>query len=164
MAEKPDIIIGTPFRVLAQLHRKRLDLGSLTYLVVDEADLIFTFGYEKNMHELRTFLPKKPIQVILMSATLDETTKSLRRSLKTGEWVRVELPEENFLPSASQLTQYMIRYASIVCANILSCSAEESAKYAILISMIRLKLIRGKTIIFTNSIDRCYKYALSPLS
>ncbi len=109
LAEKPDIIIGTPFRILAQLHRKRLQLDGLTYLVVDEADLIFTFGYEKDMQEMKTFLPKKPIQVILMSATLDETTKSLRKSLRSGEWVRVELPEENFLPNESQLTQYMVR-------------------------------------------------------
>ncbi|VDD76765.1 unnamed protein product [Mesocestoides corti] len=147
LAENPDIVVGTPYRILAQLHRKRLNLKNLTHLVVDEADLIFTFGYEKDMQELKNFLPKKPIQVILMSATLDETTNSLRRSLKSGEWVRVELPEENFLPSESQLTQYII-------------SAEESSKYAILISMIQLKLIRGRTLIFANSIDRCYKLKL----
>lgn len=44
-----------------------------------------------------------------MSATLDETTSSLRGFLKLSEWVRIELPEENFLPSQSQLAQYVIR-------------------------------------------------------
>ena len=44
-----------------------------------------------------------------MSATLDDAACSLRNSLKIGEWVRVELPEENFLPSESQLSQYVIR-------------------------------------------------------
>ncbi|VDN32735.1 unnamed protein product, partial [Dibothriocephalus latus] len=144
LIEKPDIIVGTPFRILAQLHRKRLHFEDLAFLVIDEADLVLAFGYGKDMQELKSYLPKTNMQVVLMSATLDETTKELRRSIYTGEWVRVELPEENFLPSDNRLTQYMI-------------SAEESSKYAILIAMIRLKLIRGKTMIFTNSIDRCYK-------
>ncbi|KAL5967884.1 putative ATP-dependent RNA helicase DDX56 [Taenia solium] len=147
LAENPDIVIGTPLKVSEQLLRKCLVLDALEHLVVDEADLVFVFGYEKQMQALQTFLPKKSIQVILMSATLDETTSSLRGFLKLSEWVRIELPEENFLPSESQLAQYVI-------------SADESSKYAILISMIQLKLIRGRTIIFTNSIDRCYKLKL----
>ncbi|KAL5111180.1 putative ATP-dependent RNA helicase DDX56 [Taenia crassiceps] len=147
LAENPDIVIGTPLKVSEQLLRKCLVLDTLEHLVVDEADLIFVFGYEKQMQALQTFLPKKSIQVILMSATLDETTSSLRGFLKLSEWVRIELPEESFLPSESQLAQYVI-------------SADESSKYAILISMVQLKLIRGRTIIFTNSIDRCYKLKL----
>uniref|UniRef100_A0A183B6S6 RNA helicase n=1 Tax=Echinostoma caproni TaxID=27848 RepID=A0A183B6S6_9TREM len=84
----------------------------------------------------------------LMSATLDDTTKVLRRCLvKSGNWVRVELPEEAFLPSDTQLTQYVI-------------SAEEEDKYTILIALLKLKLVRGKTLIFTNSVDRCFKLRL----
>ncbi|KAM7539813.1 hypothetical protein Aperf_G00000033202 [Anoplocephala perfoliata] len=147
LAENPDIIVGTPSKVLDQLRLKRLDLTFIEHLVVDEADLVFVFGYQKQMQALQAFLPKKPIQVIMMSATLDETALSLRSNLRVGEWVRIELPEESFLPSESQLSQYVI-------------SAEESSKYAILISMIQLKLIRGRTLIFTNSIDRCYKLKL----
>ncbi|CDS40703.1 ATP dependent RNA helicase DDX56 [Echinococcus multilocularis] len=147
LAENPDIVVGTPLKISEQLLRKRLTLDALEHLVIDEADLIFVFGYEKHMQALQTFLPKKSIQVILMSATLDEATFSLRGFFKLSEWVRVELPEENFLPSESQLAQYVI-------------SADESSKFAILISMIQLKLIRGRTIIFTNSIDRCYKLKL----
>nr|CDS33406.1 ATP dependent RNA helicase DDX56 [Hymenolepis microstoma]CDS35301.1 ATP dependent RNA helicase DDX56 [Hymenolepis microstoma] len=147
LAEHPDIIVGTPSKVLDQLRLKRLSLDSLAHLVIDEADLVFVFGYQKQMQAIQTFLPKRPIQVIMMSATLNETALSLRGTLKVGEWVRIELPEESFLPSESQLSQYVI-------------SAEESSKYAILISMIQLKLIRGRTLIFTNSIDRCYKLKL----
>lgn len=46
-----------------------------------------------------------------MSATLDDTSKVIRRYLvKNADWVRVELPDEAFLPGDSQLTQYIIRY------------------------------------------------------
>ncbi|VDM27952.1 unnamed protein product [Hydatigera taeniaeformis] len=147
LAENPDIVIGTPLKISEQLLRKHLFLDALEHLVVDEADLIFVFGYEKQMQAIQPFLPKKSLQIILMSATLDETTTSLRTFFKLNEWIRIELPDENILPSESQLSQYII-------------SADEASKYAILISMIQLKLIRGRTIIFTNSIDRCYKLKL----
>ncbi|KAA0190524.1 DEAD (Asp-Glu-Ala-Asp) box polypeptide 56 [Fasciolopsis buskii] len=148
LAEIPDVIIGTPAKVVAHLRAGHFSLMSLKRLIVDEADLVFTFGHQLEVEELKNFLPKSPLQVILMSATLDDTTKVLRRCLvKSGDWVRVELPEEAFLPSDTQLTQYII-------------SAEEEDKYTILIALLKLKLIRGKTLIFSNSVDRCFKLRL----
>ncbi|KAF5404085.1 DEAD/DEAH box helicase [Paragonimus heterotremus] len=158
LAENPDIVIGTPARVLSHLRSDHLCLTSLKHLIVDEADLVFTFGYQSDMQEFRKFFPLHALQassalsfslqVVLLSATLDDTTKALRRCLvKGGDWVRVELPDEAFLPSDTQLTQYSI-------------SAEEDDKYTILIALIKLKLIRGKTLIFTNSVDRCFKLRL----
>ncbi|CAH8473499.1 unnamed protein product [Schistosoma turkestanicum] len=124
-----------------------LSLKHLSCIVVDEADLIFTFGHEAEIRDLRSYLPSK-IQAILMSATLDDTSKVIRRYLvKNADWVRVELPDEAFLPGDSQLTQYII-------------SAEDEDKYAILIALFKLKIVRGKTLIFTNSVDRCYKLRL----
>ncbi|CAH8508537.1 unnamed protein product [Heterobilharzia americana] len=124
-----------------------LSLKDLRCIVVDEADLIFTFGYETEIRELRSYLPQN-IQVILMSATLEDTSKVIRRYLvKNADWVRVELPEEAFLPGENQLTQYII-------------SAEDEDKYAILIALFKLRIVRGKTLIFTNSVDRCYKLRL----
>ncbi|GAA49424.1 ATP-dependent RNA helicase DDX56/DBP9, partial [Clonorchis sinensis] len=152
LVENPDIVIGTPARILSHLRSGHITLASLKQLVIDEADLIFTFGYQTEIEEIRGFFPTTPFQIVLMSATLDDTTKILRRCLvKGGDWVRVELPEEAFLPSDSQLTQYIIRQVTIaICA-------EEEDKYTILIALVKLKLIRGKTLIFTNSVDRCFK-------
>ncbi|CAH8492324.1 unnamed protein product [Schistosoma mattheei] len=145
--ENPDIIIGTPSRLMKVLRSGILSLKDLRCIVVDEADLIFTFGYEAEIRDLRSYLPPK-IQAILMSATLDDTSKVIRRYLvKSADWVRVELPDEAFLPGDSQLTQYII-------------SAEDEDKYAILIALFKLRIVRGKTLIFTNSVDRCYKLRL----
>ncbi|VDO64955.1 unnamed protein product [Schistosoma curassoni] len=108
--ENPDIIIGTPSRLMRVLRSGILSLKDLRCIVVDEADLIFTFGYEAEIRDLRSYLPPK-VQAILMSATLDDTSKVIRRYLvKNADWVRVELPDEAFLPGDSQLTQYIIRY------------------------------------------------------
>lgn len=70
LAEQPDVVVGTPARVLAHLQARNLDLkAGLELLVVDEADLVFSYGHEEDVHEILRRLP--PIcQTILTSATL----------------------------------------------------------------------------------------------
>lgn len=51
--EKPDVVVGTPSRVLAHLNAQNLVLhSSLETLVVDEADLLFSFGFEADLKNL----------------------------------------------------------------------------------------------------------------
>lgn len=57
--------------------------------------------------------------------------------------VTLKLEEPELAPT-SQLTHYHLY-------------ADEMDKAAILYSLLKLRLIRGKTIIFVNSVDRCYK-------
>uniref|UniRef100_A0A3Q0SAX7 RNA helicase n=1 Tax=Amphilophus citrinellus TaxID=61819 RepID=A0A3Q0SAX7_AMPCI len=53
LMEKPDVVVGTPSRVLAHLNAQNLVLhSSLEMLVVDEADLIFSFGFESDLKNL----------------------------------------------------------------------------------------------------------------
>ena len=47
LAEKPDIVVGTPTRVLAHIRAGNLSIKeTLELLIVDEADIVFSFGYE----------------------------------------------------------------------------------------------------------------------
>lgn len=70
LAEVPDIIVSTPSKVLTHLVAGNLNVQtSLESLVIDEADLILSFGYEEDIQKLLTFL--SPLhQSYLMSATL----------------------------------------------------------------------------------------------
>ena len=53
LVERPDIVVGTPTRVLKHVKAGYLDLKkSLELLVIDEADLVFSFGYENEVKEL----------------------------------------------------------------------------------------------------------------
>ena len=50
LMEKPDIIVATPTRALAHIKAGNLDLKhSLELLIIDEADLLFSFGYEEDV-------------------------------------------------------------------------------------------------------------------
>lgn len=53
LADNPDVVIGTPSRVLAHIKSKNLVLkNSLKMLVIDEADLMFAFGFEKDTKDV----------------------------------------------------------------------------------------------------------------
>ncbi|XP_072385166.1 probable ATP-dependent RNA helicase DDX56 [Diabrotica undecimpunctata] len=145
LVEKPDIVVGTPGRTLQHIKADNLNLKkSLELVVIDEADLVFSFGYEEEMKELITHFPKI-YQAILASATLSEDVKSLKNSILHNP-VSIKLEEPELAPS-SQLTHYHL-------------NAEEMDKATILYTLLKLHLIRGKTIIFVNSVDKCYKIKL----
>uniref|UniRef100_A0A6P7GTL0 RNA helicase n=1 Tax=Diabrotica virgifera virgifera TaxID=50390 RepID=A0A6P7GTL0_DIAVI len=145
LVEKPDIVVGTPGRTLQHIKADNLNLKkSLELVVIDEADLVFSFGYEEEMKELITHFPKI-YQAILASATLSDDVKSLKNSILHNP-VSIKLEEPELAPS-SQLTHYHL-------------NAEEMDKATILYTLLKLHLIRGKTIIFVNSVDKCYKIKL----
>jgi len=50
LSEKPDIVVGTPSRLLAHIQAGNLNIKeSLEMIVIDEADLVFSFGHEENV-------------------------------------------------------------------------------------------------------------------
>jgi len=55
LREYPDIIVGTPSRLLGHACAGNIDLRtSVEMVVIDEADLLFSFGYEQDMRSLLT--------------------------------------------------------------------------------------------------------------
>lgn len=53
LMEKPDVVVGTPSRILNHLQQDSLKLrDSLELLVMDEADLLFSFGFEEELKSL----------------------------------------------------------------------------------------------------------------
>ena len=54
-----------------------LSLDGLTHLVIDEADLVLSYGYEDDMESLASAIPKG-VQTFLMSATLTSEVNVLK--------------------------------------------------------------------------------------
>ena len=77
---KPDIIISTPARLVAQLKNGSVDLSSVKTLVIDEADLVLSFGYTEDVHTITSKMPKI-FQGLLMSATLSPELDKFKRVL-----------------------------------------------------------------------------------
>lgn len=84
-------------------------------------------------------------QAILTSATLSDDVSRLKKLvLHNATALKLEEPQ---LPPTDQLVQYQIKI-------------EEEEKFILLYAVFKLRLIQGKTIIFVNSVDRCYKIKL----
>uniref|UniRef100_A0A3Q3RW04 Probable ATP-dependent RNA helicase DDX56 n=1 Tax=Mastacembelus armatus TaxID=205130 RepID=A0A3Q3RW04_9TELE len=145
LMEKPDVVVGTPSRVLAHLNAQNLVLhSSLEMLVVDEADLIFSFGFEADLKKLLCHLPKI-YQSFLMSATLSEDVQALKELLLHNP-VILKL-QGSQLPDGSQLQQYSIK-------------CEEEDKFLLTYTLLKLRLVQGKTLVFVGTVDRCYRLKL----
>ncbi|RWS09065.1 putative ATP-dependent RNA helicase DDX56-like isoform X2 [Dinothrombium tinctorium] len=148
LIEKPDIIIGTP-SALSKLAKDGT-LGNvketLNFLVMDEADLMFSFGYEEDIKTLiSSIVPSSGCQSFLVSATLNTDIKDLKKLvLQSPVILKLEEPD---LPDSDRLTQYHIQ-------------CEEEDKFVLINALFKLNLIRGRSIIFVNSVDRCYKLKL----
>jgi ATP-dependent RNA helicase DDX56/DBP9 len=84
------------------------------------------------------------VQTILLSATLNDEVTTVK-SLYLHNPAVLKLKESAELPDPIQLEQYQI-----------SCQDEED-KFVLLYSIMKLQLVKGKSLIFVNTVNRCYK-------
>ena len=90
MAANPDIIIATPGRFLNIKAEMKLDLGSVKYIVFDEADRLFEQGFAEQLTELLYGLPASR-QTLLFSATLPKSLVEFARAgLQDPKLVRLD--------------------------------------------------------------------------
>ncbi len=75
-----DVVIATPGRMFDLVSQGALDLSSIHYLVLDEADHMLDLGFIKDIQDMMKFLPKKR-QTLFFSATINEKIKKLAYSL-----------------------------------------------------------------------------------
>lgn len=79
----PDVVVSTPARAWANImgDDAPLSLQRLTHLVLDEADLVLSYGYDEDLRNVAAALSaKEGVQTLLTSATLTadvETVKGL---------------------------------------------------------------------------------------
>ncbi len=73
---KPDIIIGTPGRIIDQLNKGNIDFSNVSYLVLDEADEMLKMGFEEDLETILNKVPEKR-QTALFSATLPPFIKKI---------------------------------------------------------------------------------------
>ncbi len=74
LAKKPQIIIGTPGRIIDHLNRGSLNFNTVSYLVLDEADEMLKMGFEEDMEKILSGVPEAR-QTSLFSATLPSWIK-----------------------------------------------------------------------------------------
>jgi len=83
LREKPQIIIGTPGRVIDLIKRKALDFSAIQWLVLDEADEMLSMGFKE---DLETILKETPStkQTFLFSATMSKEVERISKNYLTN--------------------------------------------------------------------------------
>ncbi len=75
-----DIIVATSGRLLEHIGQKNVNLESVAYLVLDEADTILDMGFVHEVSKILQHLPDKR-QNVLISATLSGSVKRLAEQI-----------------------------------------------------------------------------------
>ena len=101
------IIIGTPGRTLDHLRQGTLDLRSVRFLVLDEADEMLDRGFARDVEAILSRTPSGR-QTALLSATMPEwVAKTAKQYLRNP--VRVEVDADVQAPSTVEHVVYTIR-------------------------------------------------------
>ncbi|KAI1758993.1 DEAD-domain-containing protein [Hypoxylon sp. FL1150] len=143
LSDSPDIVVATPARAWHNIKNSALSLDQLTHLVLDEADLVLSYGYDEDLQSVASSLPKG-LQTTLMSATLTPEVDTLKALFcRNPTILDLVEPEDD----EGGVSQYVVK-----------CGEDE--KFLLIYCMVKLELVKGKAIIFVSDVDRCYRLKL----
>ncbi len=87
---KPQIVVGTPGRILDLIDRKVLKLSQVKFCILDEADEMLNMGFLEDVKSIFTHFAQKP-QLWMFSATMSTGIKRLiKQEFNQPEFLQVE--------------------------------------------------------------------------
>ncbi|MGP4141521.1 DEAD/DEAH family ATP-dependent RNA helicase [Sodalis praecaptivus] len=90
LRQGPQVVVGTPGRLLDHLKRGTLDLSNLSGLVLDEADEMLRMGFIEDVENILAQVPAQH-QTALFSATMPEAIRRItRRFMNEPQEVRIQ--------------------------------------------------------------------------
>ncbi|OBZ14797.1 DEAD/DEAH box helicase [Bacillus sp. FJAT-27264] len=101
LKKKPQIIIGTPGRLLDHINRKTIRLDDVQTVVLDEADEMLDMGFMEDIQSILKLVPEER-QTLLFSATMPPNIQRLAQQfLKNPQHVSV-IPKQISAPLIDQ--------------------------------------------------------------
>lgn len=98
LREGVQIVVGTPGRIMDHMRRRTLKLGSVSCVVLDEADEMLDMGFREDMENILSEVPSER-QTLLFSATMPapilQIAKTFQKNAKQVKVVNKELTVEN---------------------------------------------------------------------
>ncbi len=79
LKKKPQIIVGTPGRLLDHIKRKTVKLENLRYFILDEADEMLKMGFIEDIETIFSYAPENK-QTLMFSATMPEQIVRLAKN------------------------------------------------------------------------------------
>ncbi|KAL0236445.1 hypothetical protein GEMRC1_003027 [Eukaryota sp. GEM-RC1] len=139
LAISSNIIIATPKRLVELVRSSQLTFTFLKFLVLDECDLMMSFGFRSDLNALKPFIPSS-CQCALLSATLDEEIQEIKKLFLHGPAV-IKLQNDDTHNVTNQIMKL----------------SNSDDRFLCLYSLVRLSYFIGRVLVFVDSIDTCYK-------
>ncbi len=93
LKNRPQIIVGTPGRLLDHINRRTLKLENVNTLVLDEADEMLNMGFIEDIQSIMSNVPETR-QTLLFSATMPDPIRRIaEKFMKTPEIVKIKSKE-----------------------------------------------------------------------
>ncbi len=100
LRKKPQIIVGTPGRMLDHIERKTLKLANVRYFVLDEGDEMLDMGFRGDIEKIGASVGK--CQKLCFSATIPQNIRQLIESLfHSPTYVKTDIDGEE-IPKIEQ--------------------------------------------------------------
>lgn len=76
LEKRLDVLVATPGRMFDLISQGYIKLENIEFFVIDEADLMLDLGFNKDIHDVLRFLPRKR-QTLFFTATVNKKIKAL---------------------------------------------------------------------------------------
>ncbi|WP_027377504.1 DEAD/DEAH box helicase [Kaistella palustris] len=83
LRDKPQIIVGTPGRVIDLINRKALDFSEIRWMILDEADEMLSMGFKDDLETILRETPETK-QTFLFSATMNKEVERISKNYLTS--------------------------------------------------------------------------------
>ncbi len=83
LSQPVDIVIATPGRLIDHLDNRRIDLGRLEMLILDEADRMLDMGFTEDVDKIAAAAPDTR-QTLMFTATMDNAMARIAQRLLTN--------------------------------------------------------------------------------
>lgn len=103
-----DIIVGTPGRILDLIRRNIIDLSSINYLVIDEADEMLDMGFIDDIGEIISHCSKER-QTMLFSATMPHEIEKLAKNYMKSDTKHISIVKKTMTVSTVHQYYYEIK-------------------------------------------------------
>ena len=108
LREKPQIIVGTPGRVIDSINRKALDFSQIHWLVLDEADEMLSMGFKDDLETILSETPETK-QTLLFSATMNKEVERISKNYLTNPH-RISVGSINAVKKNIKHEYYVVNY------------------------------------------------------
>lgn len=134
----PHIIVGCPGRINDMIRRKKVSIGNVKSIVLDEADEMLSKGFKDQIYNIFRQSNEETVQIALFSATMSQELMHLSRDLLRNP--------EKILVKSEALTLEGISQAYVLLEN-------ENSKYDTLKDLYS-SFSMSQCIIYCNSLKR----------